>query len=340
MKSNSHIIEFHILQSFPATCLNRDDVGAPKSCLIGGVPRARVSSQCWKRQVRLAMRDQGVKLGTRTKSLASIFSKSCEKLGATPDQAEACGKKMADTLSEDTLFFIGESEADAFGKYAADIAFDADKIKEKELVKFGKKAFTPGTDALDIALFGRMVAKAPSMNVEAASAFSHAISTHKVVPEIDFFTAVDDDATEPGAGHMGATEFNSATYYRYVSLDIGQLANQMSKENLEKAIDAFTKALFVAVPSARQTTYAGFGAWDFARVIVRKGQRVQASFDAPVKGGKDGFLTPSIESLKQSLSERERVFGSLYGKIWYCDVGLEAESIDVLLSGLKDQLED
>lgn len=43
-------IEFHILQSFPVTCLNRDDVGAPKSAIVGGVSRARVSSQCWKRQ--------------------------------------------------------------------------------------------------------------------------------------------------------------------------------------------------------------------------------------------------------------------------------------------------
>ena len=55
-------IEYHILQSFPVTCLNRDDVGAPKTALVGGVTRARVSYQCWKRQVRLAMQDLGVKL--------------------------------------------------------------------------------------------------------------------------------------------------------------------------------------------------------------------------------------------------------------------------------------
>ena len=46
-------IEFHILQSFPVTCLNRDDVGSPKTAMIGGTMRARVSSQCWKRAVRM-----------------------------------------------------------------------------------------------------------------------------------------------------------------------------------------------------------------------------------------------------------------------------------------------
>ena len=50
-------IEFHILQSFPVTCLNRDDVGAPKTAMIGGSLRARVSSQCWKRQIRLTMHE-------------------------------------------------------------------------------------------------------------------------------------------------------------------------------------------------------------------------------------------------------------------------------------------
>ena len=62
-KLNNTKIEFHILQSFPVSCLNRDDVGSPKSAMIGGVNRARVSSQCWKRQVRLAMHEFGIKLG-------------------------------------------------------------------------------------------------------------------------------------------------------------------------------------------------------------------------------------------------------------------------------------
>ena len=82
-------IEFHILQSFPVTCLNRDDVGAPKSALIGGVSRARVSSQCWKRQVRLSLRDLGVRIGIRTKHVAELIAKACLSRGASEEQAEA-----------------------------------------------------------------------------------------------------------------------------------------------------------------------------------------------------------------------------------------------------------
>ena len=144
-------IEFHILQSFPVTCLNRDDVGAPKTAIVGGVTRARVSSQCWKRQVRLAMHELGVKLGIRTKKAEEIFVRACQQAGASESQAAACGKKIADQLSDDTLLFVSDSEAEAFAAYAKEKEFDDSKIKDKELAKVAKKALTPAVDALDIA---------------------------------------------------------------------------------------------------------------------------------------------------------------------------------------------
>ncbi|MEH3723343.1 type I-E CRISPR-associated protein Cas7/Cse4/CasC [Klebsiella pneumoniae] len=86
-------IEFHILQSFPVTCLNRDDVGAPKSAIVGGVSRARVSSQCWKRQVRLALPDFGIRLGVRSKKTASLLANVCRALGASEEQAPDAVKR-------------------------------------------------------------------------------------------------------------------------------------------------------------------------------------------------------------------------------------------------------
>jgi len=185
-------IEYHILQSFPVTCLNRDDVGAPKTAVVGGVTRARVSSQCWKRQVRLAMPAFGIKLAARTKQAEALFVRACRDAGADEANAEACGKKIAELLIDDTLLFISDSEARAFAEYARELAFDSAKFKDKELAKVAKAAINPAVDALDIALFGRMVAKAADMNVEAAASFSHAISTHRVSNEVEFFTALDD----------------------------------------------------------------------------------------------------------------------------------------------------
>ena len=362
-------VEFHILQSFPVTCLNRDDVGAPKTAVVGGVTRARVSSQCWKRSVRMALHEVGgVELGVRTKLIGKLVSDECKKLGAEEVQAEKCGSSVEaifskaakkrlesaensddeDNSKSDTLLFMGKSEirkiAEAFKNSNFDDKEVLGKNPEKELPKIiGKAEFalTKELDGLDIALFGRMVAQAPTMDVEAASSFSHAISTHKVTNQIEFFTALDDFSSAQGSAHMGSLEFNAATYYRYVSLDLGQLYETMggSDEFFPEAIEAFVKSLYVAVPSARQTTQAGYCLWDYAKVLVRKGQGVQLSFETPVKPKDGGYLQPSIEEVQKQISKKEKLSGSLFGKIAEFEFGLDENfSIDNLVDSLKNSV--
>ena len=378
-------IEFHILQSFPVTCLNRDDVGAPKTAMIGGVSRARVSSQCWKRAVRLAMHEvSGVELGTRTKLLSDLVSKACEKLNATPEQAKACGDKIQkifvkaeanenneeETDSKaDTLMFLAPSEiikiAEAFkekdfdlskfkkdSKESGEKASKSKKNKESDFSVndligiIGKPKFSQSEtlDGLDIALFGRMVAQAPTMNVEAAASFAHAISTHRVTNEVEFFTAVADYPKDnQGSAHMGSLEFNSATYYRYVSLDLGQLYESLGGDQfLPQAVSSFIKALYVAVPSARQTTQAGACSWDFAEVYVRKGQGMQLSFETPIqKDNNGGFLSNSIDYVKSTLAKKEKLSGSLFGLVKKFEFGEDENfSIDNLIEGVVSAIKE
>lgn len=364
-------IEFHILQSFPVTCLNRDDVGAPKTAVVGGVTRARVSSQCWKRAVRVAMHDiSGVELGKRTKALSKLITDGCLKLGASEEQAKKCGMKIesifvkgsdkktedSDSSTEenedsksDTLIFFGPNEVKVLAEKFKENDFDAEKVitqkdqkkQAKELADIiGKSKFAQceTLDGLDIALFGRMIAQAPTMDIQAACSFSHAISTHKVSNQIEFFTALDDFSDSQGSAHMGSLEFNAATYYRYISLDLGQLFKSLGGDEFFKdAISAFVKALFIAVPSARQTTQSGSCMWDFAKIFVRKGQGVQLSFETPVKA-KDkegGFLEPSIEEVKNQLSKKEKLSGSLFGKIAEFEFGEDENfSLDNLIESV------
>jgi CRISPR system Cascade subunit CasC len=369
------IIEFHILQSFPVSCLNRDDVGSPKSAIVGGVPRARVSSQCWKRQVRLEMNKLDVIHGDRTKLISEMIAKVCRTKGATEEQAKACGDKIeqifikkkeekkpkkakegevveevADASNDktDTLLFLSPKEIDILAEAFLKHEFNPDAvITQKDAKKQAKEmaaligSVSEAVDALDIVLFGRMVAQAAELNVEASCSFAHAISTHKSSSEVEFFTAVDDLQTEQGAGHMGSLEFNSATYYRYISLNLGQLYNSLAGQSLPDAIDAFTKALFVAVPSARQTTMSGASPWDFAKVFVRKGQRLQVPFEKPVVKEKEGgFLQPSIQVLTDYLNKAEKLHGSLFGKQAEYTFGEDDSfSIDDLVTALKKHVE-
>ena len=89
------------------------------------------------------------------------------------------------------------------------------------------------------------------------------------------------------------------------------------------------------MPSARQTTQTRLHLWDYARVLVRKGQGMQVSFDAPVLP-QDGYLKPSIAALDRAIARQEKQAGSLYGKQAEFTFGrADAEiSIDELAEGL------
>lgn len=333
-------IEFHIIQSFPVSCLNRDDVGSPKTAQVGGVNRARVSSQCWKRVVRKQMQEFGVQTGLRTKNLDLKIAQACTKFGKTEEEVLELSKKIAGFFTDDTLIFMSKSEIEGLAEYANSIDFDLAKAKDKDAFKAIKATFEKNVDGLDVLLFGRMVAKATSMNIDGASSFAHALSTHKVVNESDFFTALDDEPQKDGSAHMDTAEFNSATYYRYISLDLGQLTNWMSADSIKKAVEVFTKALYLAVPSARQTTMTGLSSWDYAKVLVRQGQACQVSFENPIKSKGEGFSKPSIEVLNTELIKKEKMFGSLFGKVGEFEIGGESDaSIDDLTAFLGTTVE-
>jgi CRISPR system Cascade subunit CasC len=332
------VIEYHILQSFPVTCLNRDDVGAPKTAIVGGTTRARVSSQSWKRAVRMKLQEFGVKLAIRSKKIEWLISQECLKRGASKDKAEECGKVVSEAIAKDTLFFFTESEAKSYVDYLQKIDFTVNpKEVLKEISKISKATVLKAADGLDIALFGRMVAQDTEMNVEGAAAFAHAISTHKVVNEVEFFTALDDWEETQASAHMGSLEYNSGIYYRYVSLNLGQLYENLYGENISKAIDVFTKALYSAIPAARQATMSGASFWDYARIYLRKGQRLQVPFDEAVKGSE--LLKRSIEALKKYLEKKEEQAASLFGKISEYTLADDTDlTIDSLVENLNKDL--
>lgn len=159
-------------------------------------------------------------------------------------------------------------------------------------------------------------------------------------PEIDFFTAVDDLRNEDtsGSAHMGSLEFNSATYYRYVSLDLGQLARTLRTDDIFPAVENFTKALILAVPAARQATMAAVTPWDYALVTLRRGQGMQLPFNAAVRATakEPDIVANSIRALKERFAAAERMYGSLFGLKAKFEIGLENGSADELISGLRD----
>ncbi len=324
------LIELHILQSFPVSCLNRDDVGAPKSAVFGGANRARLSSQCLKRAIRELAQEESPALcaGNRSRLIITPIADALQQNGLSETQATEVAKQVGDYLATadaaaekkgelkvKTLMFLSPSEIASLGKeLAAAIKADPKAKVEKIVAKACKSAALK--DAADIAIFGRMVASDHSLTLEGAGMFSHALSTHKADNDLDFFSAVDDlqSQDEAGAGMTGTLEFTSATYYRYAALNLDLLAKHLaalSPAERKEVVKTFLTAAIQAVPGARKNSMNAHTLPCYVLGLVKdKGQPIQLinAFEKPV-ASKNGIADASIAALKAHHEQLKTTWG-------------------------------
>lgn len=345
------LIEIHALQNFAPSNLNRDDTGAPKDAIFGGVRRARVSSQCLKRAVRQHFAGlvesgelEAAELASRTKRVLDAVVKELVAKGRPETDASAKASlalaAMELTIKEDGkseyLLFLGQREISEVarivdekweslvaaespsteGKKAGKAKKDAAKQADPELKKALEKIFNGGK-ALDLALFGRMLADMPEKNQYAACQVAHAISTHGVDREFDFYTAVDDLKPEDtaGADMMGTVEFNSACFYRYAVVDWEKLvANlQGDVELAAKGLRAFLDGFVVAEPTGKQNTFAAHNPPEFVVASVRHNtapRNLANAFEVPVRVTKGQALT---KISAENLASKAKVLQAAYG---------------------------
>lgn len=328
-------IELHMIQNFVPANLNRDDTNNPKDCEFGGVRRARISSQCLKRAIRTSpifAETTGVDVGTRTKWLIKRrLRPGLVKAGKSEEEAtvilEKFVPKYASKLDEKSkedkktavLLYLSQAEIDSIVQALLDNWADLSDDKAVDgLVKTLVKEHKGQTSAPDIALFGRMLAEKPELGLEAACQVAHAISTHRVTMEMDFYTAVDDLNPEDtaGAGMMGFTGFDSACFYRYARIDWNQLVQNLNGDaDLAcRTVEAFLRAAVAAVPTGKQTSFAANNPPNFLLVVVRKdgmGWSLANAFERPVRPrGDGGLVAPSVAALDTYWDRLCQVYGT------------------------------
>lgn len=316
-------MELHIIQSVPVACLNRDDLNSPKTAIFGGVQRARVSSQSWKRAIREMAKEMLPQYfqGQRTRLMFDPLLKEMIAVGLDKTEAEEGSKKIVEELvkidkkstnkvKSTTLYFMSPLELQSLAKTYAET-----KSEKKALKAVESKSLK---DAADISIFGRMVASDHSLTIEAAAMFSHSLSTHKADNEIDFFAAVDDlqPKDESGAGMTSTLEFNSATYYRFAALNLDMLADEnhlssLTQEERQKVVRTFLEATIKAMPGARKNTMNGNTFPLYVLGIVReKGHPIQLvnAFENPIRSNQ-GYGAKSIELLQSEYSKIVETWG-------------------------------
>jgi CRISPR system Cascade subunit CasC len=313
------LIQIHMLQNYAPSNLNRDDTGAPKDAVFGGVPRGRISSQCLKRSIRrsqtFATAFQGDDLlASRTKGLPGLIAQELAQMGVPPEDAQAITRRVPE---------IGRESAKPAGARA-----DGDEeLETKQLIFVAPNELRPLAEALltqyqaagkkwaglkidaittalapvaprsvDVAMFGRMTTSAAFEDVQAAVQVAHALSTHALTQEFDYYTAVDDLSGESGAGMIGDVEYSSCTYYKYINAHWEGLLTNLGgdAEVACRAVLALLEASAKAQPTGKQNTFAAQNLPDFVLVEVRD-ENLPVSyanaFLKPVRPGPNGDPT-------------------------------------------------
>lgn len=349
------LYEIHMLKNYPPVNLNRDESGAPKSCMFGGTTRGRVSSQClkrsWRRSPLFSQAIGAEHLGIRTRKLPQLVAEKLAEMGVSQEYIDTVFPKISGFGNKD-----GAENKD--GSYTAQIVFYAPEdiqavaeaiyeelkdcpslkevkaLKAKELQEAVKGAESrPVT--LDMALFGRMVTSNAFRDVEAAMQVAHAISTNKMNMESDYFTAMDDLLSgevieEKGSAMIGDTDYNSACYYIYASLDTDILMKNLkdtpdTEQLVKAAIPALIRTMALTNPSGKQNSFAG-NVLPSAILVECKEEKVPVSmvnaFVRPIKpelANDYDLVKGSVQALASQVDTIQNSFGlNVKQRLWFC----------------------
>ena len=352
MKEHRLYLDIHAIQTLPPSNINRDDSGSPKTAQYGGVQRARVSSQAWKRAIRQYFAEHsGVDLGVRTKRIVDYVAEQIRELDPSIEEEKAMDlaeetlnsagiKTDKKERAAKALFFLGKKQATELAEAAL----------KKETDKKVLQAILNKDPDIDIALFGRMVADDPTLNEDASAQVAHAISTHAVQTEFDYYTAMDDQSPEDqaGAGMLGTIEYNSETLYRYANVAVHELVHQLgSKENAVSALKLFVEAFSNSMPSGKINTFANNTLPQALMVNIRTDRPVSlvSAYEKPVRSH-NGYVEESVQRLFQELVKPDKFVEKPLLTLYLTQEessekpeGIEEDSLRDLLNDL-DQLED
>jgi CRISPR system Cascade subunit CasC len=336
-------LQLHLLTSYPPANLNRDDSGQPKTAIMGGVLRARISSQSLKRAWRTSeifADSLAGHIGTRTKRFAEDLMQRLIAAGKDEDAARKAASAVAEKIASvdgerspqtGQLVFLSPTELAVIDALAARLAAGEDVDLATEPLLGG------GEGAADIAMFGRMLADRPEHSVEAAVQVAHALTTHRVTVEDDYFTAVDDlksRGEDAGAGHVGEQEFVAGLFYLYLCIDRDLLVRNLGGDEAlaRSALRALTAAAAKVGPKGKQASFASRAYASYA-VAERGGQQprgLSVAFLKPVGG--DDLLEVSKRRLVETRAQFDAVYGACADSSYVMDPAASAGT----LAGLQD----
>ncbi len=353
----SRFLQLHLLTFYPPANLNRDDAGRPKSAVVGGVPRLRISSQSLKRAWRVSdvFRDalRG-NLASRTQRLGEEVQKHLAQRGIAAKEVSNIARSVAEVFGAikpdadpkreriEQLAFISPAEREAALAMADRIASGE---KPPALDTLRREILGRTDTAADIAMFGRMLAASPEFNREAAVQVAHAITTHRAVIEDDYYVAVDDLNTrteDAGAGFIGEQGFGSGIFYLYVCVDIALLRRNLTGDTAltGATLAALAEAAATVAPRGKQASFASRARAHYLLAEAGDAQprTLAGAFSRPIAG--DDLLVASTHALKHWRSQLDQAYGPGASITVELDVGAGAGTLAEIIGFCRSSAEE
>ncbi len=321
------LIEIHAIQNHSPANLNRDDLGAPKTCYFGGVLRSRISSQCIKRSIRMSAGFEALRGGIRTRQLAKeIADKVTGKADVKKRAAkilEKCGIKPKDDDKSDMLVYTTRESIEEM----ADFLRNGDGNSDDQLAQEFGNLIAERTAVPDMALSGRMLETGvlKDTTVDAALQVAHAISTHEARPEVDYYVAADDvPGDDAGAGYVDEAIFASACFYKYFSIHWETLVKNLDgfQGNIEHlaahTVGAFLRGAAMVNPTGKQNSFAAHNPPDGVLIEIKDSPISYANaFANPAVQGERDIISQSIAQLGQYVHDLDTGYGRPKKRFWF-----------------------
>lgn len=353
----NRFIQLHVLTAYPPANLNRDDTGRPKTALVGDALRLRISSQSLKRAWRTSDVFEesvgGGHLGRRTKLLGVELYRTLTAGGVGEKSAREWaraiagqfGKLKADkkTESDDDLQIEQLAHLSPAESSAADALAKACAARGSAPTAEEMKILAKPRAAVDIAMFGRMLADTPAFNMEAAVQVAHAITVHKSAVEDDFFSAVDDlnlGLEDKGAGHIGERGFGAGLFYLYICINRELLQDNLGGDAAltAQALDGLLHAVTQVAPTGMQNSFGSraHASYLLAETGNQQPRSLVQAFLKPVKpyGDRD-MLAMAVEALNHRRENFDKVYGACADSRCHFDVEKGEGSLAEVIAFVK-----
>lgn len=279
------------------------------------------------------LKDRGVK-----EDLARSWTKDIQRAYGEPESSDT---EPDDELLNGQLAHVSPVEKEKLAAFVESLAAyllhgKADElvervekaIQKRDKAKDKKKAnaaltreladsfLVKASTAVDIALFGRMLASVPDFNFDASVQVAHAITVHKAAVEDDYFTAVDDlNRNDKGAGHIGERGYGAGLFYLYLCVNREQLAKNLGGVDVLKneALEALVHAITKVSPTGMQNSHASRAYASY--VLAEKGNQQPRSlaqaFLKPVKPfDNEDIFDKAVKAIAQRRDNFDKVYGA------------------------------